>query len=94
MSGFLCLKPVNVHYFFTDLSIFEKQFIPNEIQKNTFASGSLNGDGDYGIAPEKIAEYAKDIQAVVNMGCQVAIVIGGGNIFWCSSCNRYGPCSR
>ena len=39
------------------------------------------GDGEYGIAPEKIAEYAKDIQTVVNMGCQVAIVIGGGNIF-------------
>ena len=39
------------------------------------------GDGEYGIAHEKIAEYAKDIQTVVNMGCQVAIVIGGGNIF-------------
>ena len=39
------------------------------------------GDGEYGIAPEKIAEYAKDIQTVVNNGCQVAIVIGGGNIF-------------
>jgi len=42
---------------------------------------ALMGDGEYGIAPEKIAEYAKDIQTVVNMGCQVAIVIGGGNIF-------------
>ena len=37
---------------------------------------ALMGDGEYGIAPEKIAEYAKDIQTVVNMGCQVAIVIG------------------
>ena len=42
---------------------------------------ALMGNGEYGIAPEKIAEYAKDIQTVVNMGCQVAIVIGGGNIF-------------
>ena len=42
---------------------------------------ALMGDGEYGIAPEKIAEYSKDIQTVVNMGCQVAIVIGGGNIF-------------
>jgi len=42
---------------------------------------ALMGEGEYGIAPEKIAEYAKDIQTVVNMGCQVAIVIGGGNIF-------------
>ena len=39
------------------------------------------GAGDYGIDPGKITEYAKDIQSVVNMGCQVAIVIGGGNIF-------------
>ena len=26
---------------------------------------ALMGDGEYGIAPEKIAEYAKDIQTVV-----------------------------
>jgi len=39
------------------------------------------GAGEYGISPEKIAEYAKEIQTVVNQGCQVAIVIGGGNIF-------------
>ena len=42
---------------------------------------ALMGGGEYGISPEKIAEYAKDIQSVVNLGCQVAIVIGGGNIF-------------
>ena len=42
---------------------------------------ALMGDGEYGISPEKIVEYAKDIQSVVNLGCQVAIVIGGGNIF-------------
>ena len=42
---------------------------------------ALMGEGEYGIAPDKISEYAKDIQTVVNMGCQVAIVIGGGNIF-------------
>ena len=42
---------------------------------------ALMGAGEYGISPEKIAEYAKEIQTVVNQGCQVAIVIGGGNIF-------------
>ena len=38
------------------------------------------------VLPLKIAEYAKDIQTVVNMGCQVAIVIGG-NIFRCKAAN-------
>jgi len=42
---------------------------------------ALMGDGEYGISPEKIAEYAKDIQTIVDLGCEVAIVIGGGNIF-------------
>ena len=39
------------------------------------------GDGEYGISPDKIAEYARDIQTIVDLGCEVAIVIGGGNIF-------------
>lgn len=42
---------------------------------------ALMGSGEYGISPEKISEYAQDIQTIVNQGCQVAIVIGGGNIF-------------
>lgn len=42
---------------------------------------ALMGDGQYGISPDKIAEYAKDIQSIVELGCEVAIVIGGGNIF-------------
>jgi uridylate kinase len=39
------------------------------------------GEGQYGISPDKIAEYAEEIQSIVNLGCEVAIVIGGGNIF-------------
>lgn len=42
---------------------------------------ALMGDGEFGISPAKIAEYAKDVQTVVALGCEVAIVIGGGNIF-------------
>ena len=42
---------------------------------------ALMGDGEYGISPDKIAEYARDIQTIVDLGCEVAIVIGGGNIF-------------
>lgn len=39
------------------------------------------GTRQYGIDPERLAEYAEDIKAVVDKGIEVAIVIGGGNIF-------------
>jgi len=39
------------------------------------------GDKNYGIDPKRIAEYAEEIKEVVEKGIQVAIVIGGGNIF-------------
>ncbi len=39
------------------------------------------GDRQYGIDPKRLAEYAKEIKEVVNKGIEVAIVIGGGNIF-------------
>ena len=42
---------------------------------------SLMGSQSYGIAPEMLEQYALDIKAVVNQGIEVAIVIGGGNIF-------------
>lgn len=42
---------------------------------------SLMGEQQYGISPEMLAQYAADIKQVTQKGCQVAIVIGGGNIF-------------
>jgi uridylate kinase len=42
---------------------------------------SLAGDGSQGIDDSVLAEYARQIIDVVNEGCEVAIVIGGGNIF-------------
>ena len=42
---------------------------------------SLMGKQSYGIAPEMLKQYAKDIKTVVEQGVEVAIVIGGGNIF-------------
>ncbi|RME16750.1 MAG: UMP kinase, partial [Bacteroidetes bacterium] len=35
----------------------------------------------FGIDETKLLEYANEIKSVHNIGCQVAIVIGGGNIF-------------
>ncbi len=42
---------------------------------------SLMGEQSYGISPRMLEQYAGDIKAVVEQGVQVAIVIGGGNIF-------------
>ncbi|GAB1308784.1 UMP kinase [Urechidicola sp. KH5] len=42
---------------------------------------ALMGDRNYGIDPKRLAEYAKDIDAIISTGVEVAIVIGGGNIF-------------
>lgn len=39
------------------------------------------GEQQYGIDPERLSEYAEDIKGVVDKGVEVAIVIGGGNIF-------------
>ena len=39
------------------------------------------GDSNYGIDPKVISQYAQDIKAVTDLGVQVAIVIGGGNIY-------------
>lgn len=39
------------------------------------------GDRQYGIDPKRLAEYAQEIKKVTDMGVEVAIVIGGGNIF-------------
>lgn len=42
---------------------------------------SLMGKQGYGIDPERLADYARQIKEVQEMGVQIGIVIGGGNIF-------------
>ncbi len=42
---------------------------------------ALMGDRNYGIDPKRLENYAKDVKNIVNQGVEVAIVIGGGNIF-------------
>lgn len=41
----------------------------------------LTGGGDYGIDPSVIQQIAQEIKEVKTLGVEVAIVIGGGNIF-------------
>lgn len=42
---------------------------------------ALMGKRQYGIDPERLAEYAEDIKQLTDKGVEIAIVIGGGNIF-------------
>ena len=42
---------------------------------------ALMGNKNYGIDPFRLQDYAKEIKQIVNEGVQIAIVIGGGNIF-------------
>lgn len=42
---------------------------------------ALMGERQYGIDPKRLDDYAKEIKSIVDKGVEVAIVIGGGNIF-------------
>ncbi len=42
---------------------------------------ALMGDKSFGLDPVIIEKYARDIKEIVSQGVQVAIVIGGGNIY-------------
>lgn len=42
---------------------------------------ALMGERKYGIDPKQIESYSKQVKEIADQGCQIAIVIGGGNIF-------------
>ncbi|WP_431858814.1 UMP kinase [Azospirillum sp.] len=42
---------------------------------------ALMGKRDYGLDPEMVTTVAEEVKAVVGLGVQVCLVIGGGNIF-------------
>ncbi len=42
---------------------------------------ALMGEQSYGIDPNRLESYAQDIKKIVDQGIEVAVVIGGGNIF-------------
>ena len=42
---------------------------------------SLMGDRNFGLDPKMLEQYAVDIKAITDLGVQVAVVIGGGNIY-------------
>lgn len=45
------------------------------------SGGAVAGSNEFGFEPEKLEHIGNEIMSVVNMGVEVSIVIGGGNIF-------------
>ncbi|MDB4921889.1 UMP kinase [Mucilaginibacter sp.] len=51
---------------------------------------SLMGDKQYGIDNKQVLQYAQDIKAVKDKGMEIAVVVGGGNIFRGLSAEKSG----
>jgi uridylate kinase len=51
---------------------------------------SLMGDKSYGIDNKQVLQYAQDIKAVKDKGMEIAVVVGGGNIFRGLSAEKSG----
>ena len=51
---------------------------------------SLMGDRQYGIDNNQVLQYAKDIKSVFDEGIEIAVVVGGGNIFRGLSAEKSG----
>ena len=63
------------------LSFFLPQFMAYKRILLKLSGESLMGDKQFGIDNDRLAQYAKEIKQVSEQGIQVAVVIGGGNIF-------------
>ena len=57
----------------------EKPFYKRVLLK--LSGEALMGDQQFGISSDVIASYARQIKDIVDLGVEVSIVIGGGNIF-------------
>lgn len=57
----------------------EKPFYKRVLLK--LSGEALMGDQEFGISSDVINSYAKQIKEIVDLGVEVSIVIGGGNIF-------------
>lgn len=51
---------------------------------------ALMGDQGFGISPDMIKYVADEIRSIYDLGVQVAIVVGGGNIFRGIAASSYG----
>ena len=51
---------------------------------------ALMGDQGFGISPEMLAYVAAEVQSIYDLGMEIAIVVGGGNIFRGVAASSFG----
>jgi len=51
---------------------------------------ALMGEQDYGISPDMLMYVAKEVHSIFDLGVQIAIVVGGGNIFRGVAASSFG----
>lgn len=67
---------------FCPIKLFQNPMLPKYKRILLKLSGeALMGDKSYGFDTNVINQYAQDIKSITELGVQVAIVIGGGNIY-------------
>lgn len=54
------------------------------------SGGAVAGESEFGFGPERLDHIANEIMSVVDLGVQVSLVIGGGNIFRGSMAESWG----
>lgn len=81
----MIFKIVALYFTNSDISYICKRLLKTAMQYKRIllklSGEALMGNRQYGIDPERLAEYAAEIKSVVDKGVELAIVIGGGNIF-------------
>lgn len=80
MDGFLFYQNSNSKKLRSFVQLFNKIMQYKRILLK-LSGESLMGDLQYGIDPKRLKEYAQEIKQVVDKKIEIAIVIGGGNIF-------------
>lgn len=71
-----------IHFFPSRQIFYLRSMLPKYKRILLKLSGeSLMGDKNFGMDSTVISQYAKSIKSIIELGVQVAIVIGGGNIY-------------
>ncbi|MBO7746813.1 UMP kinase [Paenibacillus sp. MWE-103] len=54
------------------------------------SGGAVAGNSEFGFEPDRLEHIAREIMSVVDLGVEVSVVIGGGNIFRGSMAESWG----
>ncbi len=89
MFSISIIKKVNINFFLNFIFLLKKLSLQKYFLMSLkfkrillkLSGESLMGKNQFGLDPEILSQYAHDIKAVLEKGVEVALVIGGGNIY-------------